>query len=84
MLLREAADHTRADVGDPGRPGRPEADPRFEPKAREAEARAALIRQAVLRHQALSLESIRSLRTAVGGAEHHGGNGGDGRDAPGA
>ena len=32
---------------------------RFEQKAREAESRAALIRQAVMRHQALSLETVR-------------------------
>ena len=32
---------------------------RFEQKAREAEARAELIRRAVLRHQALSLETVR-------------------------
>jgi two-component system chemotaxis response regulator CheB len=51
ILLRDAAQRTE---------GSGDADPRFEQKAREAEARAELIRQAVLSHQALSLESIRA------------------------
>ena len=50
MLLREAAEHSRS--------GAP--DPRFEEKAREALERAELIRRAVLRHQALSLATIRA------------------------
>jgi two-component system, chemotaxis family, protein-glutamate methylesterase/glutaminase len=54
MLLREAA----AGNGDSGASGAPS---RFEQKAREAEARGELIRQAVLRHQALSLETIRAV-----------------------
>ncbi len=55
LLLREAADRGRA-AGD----RTPATHARFEEKAREAEARAEMIRQAVLRHQALSLESVRS------------------------
>jgi two-component system chemotaxis response regulator CheB len=46
LLLREA--------------GARAGDVRFEAKAREAEARAELIRQTALRHQALSLESVRA------------------------
>lgn len=56
MLLREVAARG-VGVGD-GSPG--SVDPQFEQKAREADARAELIRQAVHRHQALSLESVRS------------------------
>ena len=51
MLLREAAARTSAGA---------DVDPRFERTAREAEAQAARIREVVLRHQALSLESVRS------------------------
>ena len=40
-------------------------DPRFLEKAREAKERAELIRQAVLRHQTLSLESIRASRATI-------------------
>jgi len=40
-------------------------DPRFLEKAREAKERAELIRQVVLRHQALSLESIRASRASI-------------------
>jgi two-component system chemotaxis response regulator CheB len=58
LLLRETA--ARAAANAPGAASGRGADPRFEQKAREAEARAGLIRQAVLRHQALSLESIRA------------------------
>jgi two-component system chemotaxis response regulator CheB len=59
LLLREAAAcHARGSGA-----GDAVADPRFEQKAREAEARAALIREAVRRHQALSLGSIRSTTT---------------------
>ncbi|MBW8769839.1 MAG: chemotaxis protein CheB [Gemmatimonadetes bacterium] len=49
---------------DPRRNGAPE-DPRFLERAREAQERANLIRQAVLRHQALSLESIRGSRASI-------------------
>jgi two-component system chemotaxis response regulator CheB len=59
MLLREAAERTRARGGASGSghgDGHDHAG--FEQKAREAEARSELIRQAVLRHQALSLESV--------------------------
>ena len=65
LLLREAAGHasnTRDDDGD-----RP-VDPRFEQKAQEAQARAELIRQAVLRHQALSLEAVRGMDRAASSA----------------
>jgi two-component system chemotaxis response regulator CheB len=57
LLLREVAarDGGGATDADDVR-----VDPRFEQKAREAQARAELIREAVVRHQALSLESIRS------------------------
>jgi two-component system chemotaxis response regulator CheB len=57
LLLREVAarDGGGATGADDAR-----VDPRFEQKAREARARAELIREAVARHQALSLESIRS------------------------
>src|SRR4051812_22433809 len=41
------------------------ADPRFLEKAREAKGRANLIREAVLRHQALSLESIQASRVSI-------------------
>jgi two-component system chemotaxis response regulator CheB len=74
MLLREAAD--RAGGG-----GRDEADPRFERKATEAQARADLIREAVLRHQALSLESIRTMAADATG-ERRRAVGGNGKDAP--
>jgi two-component system chemotaxis response regulator CheB len=58
ILLREASGRRSGGEGaDPDR----RIDPRFEQKAREAESRAELIRQAVLRHQALSLESIRAI-----------------------
>ena len=50
MLLREAAERSSGAT----------ADPRFEEKAREALERAELIRRAVLRHQALSLATIRA------------------------
>jgi two-component system chemotaxis response regulator CheB len=56
LLLREAAQREREN-------GARAVDNsialRFEQKAREAEARAALIRQAALRHQPLSLETVR-------------------------
>jgi two-component system chemotaxis response regulator CheB len=61
MLLREAAERSRGGNA----PGA--VDRRFEEKAREAEARAEMIRQAVLRHQALSLESVRSGATEAPG-----------------
>lgn len=57
LLLREAA---ARDGGGATAAGDARVDPRFEQKAREAQARAELIREAVVRHQALSLESIRS------------------------
>ncbi len=83
MLLREAADRTRADADDLGAPAASGVDPRFEQKAREAEARAELIRQAVLRHQALSLESIRSMQTAAGDVtDRHQLAHGNGQDRP--
>jgi two-component system chemotaxis response regulator CheB len=40
-------------------------DPRFREKARQAKERAELIRQAVLRHQTLSLASIRASRASI-------------------
>lgn len=73
MLLREAA--SRGGTADGG--GR--ADPRFEQKAREADERAGLIRQAVLRHQALSLESIRGAAEVP---DQHRTADGNGRPAP--
>jgi len=60
LLLREAAGHAR-DARDGARAGERIVDPRFEQKAREAQARAELIRQAVLKHQALSLEAVRAI-----------------------
>jgi two-component system chemotaxis response regulator CheB len=66
MLLREA--------------GGPGGDPRFEAKAREAEARAETIRQAVLRHQALSLESVRASDAAAALLRDARGNGHVGYD----
>jgi len=56
-LLTEAASAGRR--GDDAGPDTAPADPRFLDKAREARERAELIRKAVLRHQTLSLESIR-------------------------
>jgi len=44
------------------------ADPRFLEKAREARDRATLIREAVLRHQVLSLDSIRASRASISAA----------------
>ena len=63
ILLGEAAG-----TGQKGREdgrGAASADPRFLEKAREAKERANLIREAVLRHQALSLESIRASRASI-------------------
>jgi two-component system chemotaxis response regulator CheB len=63
ILLNKAAG-----VGQSGREGGRVAasvDPRFLEKAREAKGRADLIRQAVLRHQTLSLESIRASRASI-------------------
>jgi two-component system chemotaxis response regulator CheB len=57
VLLREAAERTR-EQGEQG------SDPRFEEKAREAEQRAELLRRVALRHQALSMETIRAGATA--------------------
>jgi two-component system chemotaxis response regulator CheB len=76
MLLREAAGRRSGDeaTDDAGA-----IDPRFEQKAKEAEARAELIRQAVLHHQALSLESIRA---ATGEAEAPRGAAAGNGDAP--
>ena len=60
LLLREAAG--RASDARSGAPaGELVVDPRFEQKAREAQARADLIREAVLNHQALSLEAVRAI-----------------------
>jgi len=56
LLLREAAE----------RSGNRAPDPRFTQKAEEAQQRANLIRQAVLRHQALSLATIRGEVRAAG------------------
>jgi two-component system chemotaxis response regulator CheB len=58
LLLREAAGHADARSG---RRGARAVDPRFEQKAHEAQARAELIREAVLRHQALSLDAVRGM-----------------------
>jgi two-component system chemotaxis response regulator CheB len=88
MLLREAAGARGPDLGASSPDGAARnMDPRFEQKAREAEARAEMIRRAVLRHQTLSLESIRAAAAAVKptsfGAEHESddanGNGAGGR-----
>jgi two-component system chemotaxis response regulator CheB len=72
LLLREAAERTRTAGGN----GAGHIDPILEQKARESEARAELIRQAVLRHQALSMESIRAssaeLSTSRPGAPGNG------------
>lgn len=57
LLLREAARH---EASNGVRGGGPVIASRFEEKAQESEARARSIRQVVLRHQALSLETVRS------------------------
>ena len=59
LLLREAAEHS----------GNGAPDPRFEAKADEAQQRANLIREAVLRHQALSLETVRATGVKPAGDE---------------
>ena len=64
QLLNEAA--LREQDADGGTKG---IDPRFQQKMHEAHARADLIREAVLHHQALSLEIVRS---AVPEPEHEG------------
>jgi two-component system chemotaxis response regulator CheB len=65
LLLREAARHTgnvgNGTYGDGATP-----DPRFEQRAREAQSRAELIREAVLQHQALSLEVVRAVQPVAG------------------
>jgi len=63
ILLNEAAGdgHNGSNGGRVAASG----DPRFLEKAREAQERAELIRQAVLRHQTLSLESIRASRATI-------------------
>lgn len=60
LLLREAARHAGA-AGNGANGNGASVDPRFEQKAREAQARAELIRQAELQHQALSLEAVRAI-----------------------
>ena len=76
MLLREAAGHRGPDLDASSPSGTARAiDPRFEQKAREAEARADMIRRAVLRHQALSLESIRAAGAVAKPAPLGGENG---------
>jgi len=64
LLLREAASGPTNGASPSGAPTTlPPAhasDPRFEREARDAEARAELIRQAIMLHRALSLESLRS------------------------
>jgi two-component system, chemotaxis family, protein-glutamate methylesterase/glutaminase len=60
ILLGEAAG--AGHNGSDGRRVAASGDPRFLEKAREAKERAELIRQAVLRHQTLSLASIRASR----------------------
>jgi two-component system chemotaxis response regulator CheB len=57
ILLSEAASANQ--TGGEGGRAAASADPRFQEKSRKAKERADLIRQTVLRHQALSLESIR-------------------------
>ena len=64
LLLREAAVRERSADGGTGA-----IDPRFEQKMNEAEQRAELVRDAVLRHQALSLELVRASAPAP---EHDG------------
>ena len=63
LLLREAAAHATGARDDAGAAGQRNAtlDPGFERKAREAQERAEFIRQAVLRHHALSLAAVRSM-----------------------
>jgi two-component system chemotaxis response regulator CheB len=73
LLLREAADRLAAGA-EPGAERRP--DPGFEQRAREAEARAELIRQAVLRQQTLSLASVRAQTPASSGDPTRGGGSG--------
>jgi two-component system chemotaxis response regulator CheB len=63
MLLREAARRVPAGQGETAERV---VDPRFEAQAREAEARADAIRQVVLRHKALSLESVRAAAAEQG------------------
>jgi two-component system, chemotaxis family, protein-glutamate methylesterase/glutaminase len=70
MLLREAADGGRG-------------DDRFEDKARDAEARADMIRHALRRHQALSFASVRAARGEGAGTGGTGGTGGNGADSDG-
>ena len=64
MLLREAAARVDASAHetDDVRPGA-----RLEQKAREAEARAEMIRQAALRHQAISLASVQAIDDSARG-----------------
>jgi two-component system chemotaxis response regulator CheB len=81
LLLREASKRRDLDVrgiGVVGNGGSGGVGVRFEEKARDAEARADVIRQAVLRHQSLSLESVRAASDATGA---HGGNGATGATA---
>jgi two-component system chemotaxis response regulator CheB len=59
LLLREAARH--AGGGNAANGDGTTVDPRFEQKAREAQSRAELIRDAVLEHQALSLGAVRAI-----------------------
>jgi two-component system, chemotaxis family, protein-glutamate methylesterase/glutaminase len=65
LLLREAAVRERGVEnganGANGANGDGAIDPRFAQKMHEAQARAELIREAVLRHQALSLDVVRSI-----------------------
>ncbi|MBV9880077.1 MAG: chemotaxis protein CheB [Gemmatirosa sp.] len=69
MLLHEAAARARgADTGLGARDDARLVGARLEEKAREAETRAEAIRQAVLRHQALSLASVRAAAGATGAA----------------
>jgi two-component system, chemotaxis family, protein-glutamate methylesterase/glutaminase len=63
ILLGEAAG--AGHNGSDGRRVAASGDPRFLEKAREAKERAELIRQAVLRHQTLSLASIRASRATI-------------------
>jgi two-component system chemotaxis response regulator CheB len=69
ILLTEAAGVGESDGEAPTASTVP-ADPRFMAKAREAKERADLIRQAVLRHQALSLDSIRASTVDLERDEH--------------
>ncbi|MFL5619661.1 MAG: chemotaxis protein CheB [Gemmatimonadaceae bacterium] len=78
LLLREAAvrergakkgaeNGARKGAGN-GSNGDGAIDPRFAQKMREAQARAELVREAVLRHQALSLDVVRAISHEVGEA----------------